>query len=87
MREIQYQSMQYRSDRNIVSYYSFAGGIFDTENADRVADNEVSDMINLDIVNDGSHIYQSEEQFKEVILKISNYIKNYDKPKILKKDK
>ena len=39
------------------------------------------------IVNDGSHIYQSEEQFKEVILKISNYIKNYDKPKILKKDK
>ena len=54
MREIQYQSMQYRSDRNIVSYYSFAGGIFDTENADRVADNEVSDMINLDIVNDGS---------------------------------
>lgn len=54
MREIQYQTMQYRNDRNIVSYYSFAGGIFDTENADRVADNEVSDMINLDIVNDGS---------------------------------
>lgn len=54
MREVQYQSMQYRSDRNIVSYYSFAGGIFDTPNSDRLTDNEVADMINLDIVNDGS---------------------------------
>lgn len=54
MREIQYQAMQYRNDRNITSYYSFAGGIFDTENYDRLSDNEVSDMINLDIVNDGS---------------------------------
>lgn len=54
MREIQYQAMQYRNDRNIVSYYSFAGGIFDTSNSDRLADNEVSDMINFDILNDGS---------------------------------
>lgn len=54
MREVQYQAMQYRNDRNILSYYSFSGGIFDTENSDRLSDNEVSDMINLDIVNDGS---------------------------------
>lgn len=54
MREVQYQPIQYRNDRNIVSFYSFAGGIFDTKNSDRLADNEVADMINLDIVNDGS---------------------------------
>lgn len=54
MREIQYQPSQFRNDRNIASYYSYAGGIFDTENQDRLADNEVADMINFDIVNDGS---------------------------------
>lgn len=54
MREIQYDVSQYRSDRAIVPYYSFAGGIFDTQNADRLANNEVADMINLDVVNDGS---------------------------------
>lgn len=56
MREIGYQAMQFRQDRNIIPYYSFAGGIYDTENPDRLADNEVSDMTNLDICNDGSLI-------------------------------
>ena len=54
MREVQYEATQYRNDRSIVPYYSFAGGIFDTQNSDRLANNEVADMINLDIVNDGS---------------------------------
>lgn len=54
MREMAYQAVQFRNDRNIVPYYSFSGGIYDTENTDRLADNEVSDMINLDIQNDGS---------------------------------
>lgn len=54
MRNIQYQSLQYRNDRLITPYYDFSGGIFYTENQDRLANNEVSDMCNLDIMNDGS---------------------------------
>lgn len=54
MREIQYQPVQYRKDRNVISYYSYAGGIFDTGNSDRLNDNEVADMINFDITGDGS---------------------------------
>lgn len=54
MREIQYEATQYGKDRVIVPYYSFAGGIFDTKNSDRLANNEVADMINLDVINDGS---------------------------------
>lgn len=54
MRNIQYQGVQYRNDRLITPYYDFSGGIFYTENQDRLANNEVSDMCNLDIMNDGS---------------------------------
>ena len=54
MRNIQYQGVQYRNDRLITPYYDFSGGIFHTENADRLANNEVSDMCNLDIMTDGS---------------------------------
>lgn len=54
MRNIQYQSLQYRNDRLITPYYDFSGGIFYTKNQDRLANNEVSDMCNLDIMNDGS---------------------------------
>lgn len=54
MRNIQYQGVQYRNDRLITPYYDFSGGIFHTENADRLANNEVSDMCNLDIMSDGS---------------------------------
>lgn len=54
MREIQYQPVQFLKDRNVISYYSYAGGIFDTENSDRLNDNEVANMFNFDIVGDGS---------------------------------
>lgn len=54
MRNIQYQGVQYRNDRLITPYYDFSGGIFYTENQDRLANNEVSNMCNLDIMNDGS---------------------------------
>ena len=54
MRNIQYQGVQYRNDRLITPYYDFSGGIFCTDNQDRLANNEVSDMCNLDIMDDGS---------------------------------
>ena len=54
MRNIEYQGAQYLEDRMIIPYYDFTGGIFDTENSDRLTNTEVSYMENLDIENDGS---------------------------------
>lgn len=54
MHQVQYQGVQYRNDRVVTPNYDFSGGIFATPNENRLATNEVVDMCNFDILNDGS---------------------------------
>lgn len=56
MRSLEYSVSEYRDDRYVMPYYNFGGGIYDTNNSDRLSNNEYACAYNLDVVNDGSLI-------------------------------